>query len=384
MALHFDSSELEQRRERVCAELQQRGLDALLCFRQESDFYLTGYDTFGYCFFQCLLLCADGRFALLTRVPDLRQAQLTSVIEDIRVWTDQVDSNPPRQLVEMLDEYGCRGKTLGIEFDAYGLNAALWRKLEQEIAGFCDLEDASDLVTRHRVVKSESEIEYVRRAAELADDALEAALPLIQPGAWEGDILAAMHAAIFSGGGDYPGNEFIIGAGQDALLCRYFSGRKYLQPHDQLTLEWAGAYRHYHAAMMRTVIIGEPDPEHLRMHEIACEALSACERILRPGVAVGEVFDTHARVADSNGLKQHRYNACGYSLGATFTPTWMDWPMLYHGNPLVAEPNMVFFMHMIFVNSENQHAMTLGHTVRVTGDGCEPLSRSPLELIVVN
>ena len=73
MAIHFDSSELAQRRERVCAELQQRGLHALLCFRQESDFYLTGYDTFGYCFFQCLLLCADGRFALLTRAPDLRR-----------------------------------------------------------------------------------------------------------------------------------------------------------------------------------------------------------------------------------------------------------------------------------------------------------------------
>ena len=382
MPIHFDRSELEQRRERASVELQQRGLHALLCFRQESDFYLTGYDTLGYCFFQCLLLCADGRFALLTRSPDLRQAQHTSVIEDIRVWVDQADSNPSRQLVEMLDDYDCRGETLGIEFDAYGLSAGLWRRLEQEIASFCHLEDASDLVTGHRVVKSEAEITYVRRAAELADDALEAALPLIQPGAWEGDILAAMHTAIFSGGGDYAGNEFIIGAGQDALLCRYFSGRKHLQAQDQMTLEWAGAYRHYHAAMMRTIIIGEPDPEHVRMHEIACEALSGCEQTLRPGVAVGEVFDTHARIADANGLQQHRLNACGYSLGTTFTPTWMDWPMLYHGNPLVAELNMVFFMHMIFVNSENEHAMTLGHTVRVTEDGCECLSRSPLDLIV--
>ncbi len=98
---------------------------------------------------------------------------------------------------------------------------------------------------------------------------------------------------------------------------------------------------------------------------------------------MGEVFDTHARVADANGLKNHRLNACVYSLGTTYTPTCMDWPMLYHGNPLVAEPNMIFFIHMIFVNSDNQHAMTLGHTVRVTGDGCESLSRSSLDLIVV-
>ncbi|MCZ6796334.1 MAG: aminopeptidase P family N-terminal domain-containing protein, partial [Gammaproteobacteria bacterium] len=208
MAIHFSEQELKQRRDFACEELQKRGLHALLCFRQESDYYLSGYDTFGYCFFQCLLLCADGRMALLTRAPDLRQAQHTSIIEDIRIWSDQAGSNPARQLVDMLDEFGCRGRQLGIEYDAYGLRASIWRQLEREIDGFCDLSDASDLVTRLRLVKSKAEIVYVKRAAELADDALDAAMPLIQPGAWEGDILAAMHAAIFAGGGDYPGNEF--------------------------------------------------------------------------------------------------------------------------------------------------------------------------------
>ncbi len=75
MALHFSREELRQRRERTCAQLRQRGLHALLVFRQESDFYLTGYDTFGYCFFQCLYLGAGGETTLLTRAPDLRQAR---------------------------------------------------------------------------------------------------------------------------------------------------------------------------------------------------------------------------------------------------------------------------------------------------------------------
>ncbi len=383
MAIHFSGAELQQRRDRVCEELQRKGLHAMLCFRQETDYYLTGYDTFGYCFFQCLVLCADGRMVLLTRAPDLRQAQHTSVIEDIRIWVDDAGSNPSKQLVEILHELGCRGKTLGIEYDAYGLTAKIWRQLESELAGFCQLDDVSRLVTLHRMVKSEKEIEYVKRAAELADDALDAAMPLVQSGAWEGNILAAMHTAIFSGGGDYSGNEFIVGSGSDALLCRYFSGRKHLGEQDQLTLEWAGAYRKYHAAMMRTIIVGDVDDEHRKMHAIAVDALQACEQTLRPGIPVGEVFDTHARIADAGGLKNHRLNACGYSLGACYTPTWMDYPMLYHDNPVVAAPNMVFFMHMIFVNSESEHAMSLGHTVRVTEDGCERLSRSPLDLLAV-
>ena len=76
--------------------MQKRGLDGLLMFRQESMYYLTGYDTFGYVFFQCLYLGADGRLMLLTRAPDLLQAQHTSVIEDIRIWVDGAGRQPGR------------------------------------------------------------------------------------------------------------------------------------------------------------------------------------------------------------------------------------------------------------------------------------------------
>jgi len=383
MAIHFSRDELRARRDETCRVLRERGLHALLVFRQESSYYLTGFDTFGYCFFQCLYLGADGTVTLFTRAPDLRQARHTSDIEDIRIWRDRSGMDPAEQLVEILDEHGSGGRKLGIEFDAYGLTAYNWRRLERALEGFCDFEDGSEIVSRQRVVKSPAEIEYVGRAAELADDAMDAGLELIRPGAWEGDILAAMQGAVFAGGGDYPGNEFIIGAGRDALLCRYFSGRKHLQAKDQITLEWAGVYRRYHAAMMRTVLVGEVSDEHRRMHAAAVEAMEACEAALRPGEPVGGVFDAHARVADAHGLREHRLNACGYSLGTTFTPTWMDWPMLYTGNAVLAEPNMVFFLHMIFVNSDNGCAMTLGHTVRVTDAGCERLSRSPLDLLHV-
>jgi Xaa-Pro dipeptidase len=73
MALHFTREELAGRRQAAVRAMAERGLDGLLMFRQESMYYLTGYDTFGYVFFQCLYLGADGRFFLLTRAPDLRQ-----------------------------------------------------------------------------------------------------------------------------------------------------------------------------------------------------------------------------------------------------------------------------------------------------------------------
>jgi len=382
MAIHFTKEEFSERQQRTLALMAERNLDGLLMFRQESMYYLTGYDTFGYVFFQCLYLHNDGRLTLLTRAPDLRQAWHTSIIEDIRIWVDGPEANPALELKDILAEYGCQRKSLGLEFEAYGLTAANGRKLEAALDGFCTLVDASDLVSRLRVVKSEAELEYVRQAAELADQALEEAHRLAEPGAYEGDILAAMQGAIFKGGGDYPGNEFIIGSGRDALLCRYFSGRRQLDTEDQLTLEFAGVYRHYHAALMRTIPIGKVSPYQIKLHKICLEAMGACQETLQPGQPIGEVFDAYARVCDAAGMQAHRLNATGYSLGTTFSPNWMDWPMFYHGNPIIAEPNMVFFLHMVLMDSDAGQAMCFGHTVVVTDTGCEALSRLSLELVV--
>jgi len=381
MALHFTREELAARRAKAIELMQKRGLDGLLMFRQESMYYLTGYDTFGYVFFQCLYLGADGRLMLLTRAPDLLQAKHTSVIEDIRIWVDGPDAQPAVELREILRGLGGAGKTLGVEYEAYGLTARNGKRLDAALDGFCKLQDASDLVSRLRVVKSAAEIAHVRKAAELADLALDEAHRLAGPSAFEGDIIAAMQGAVFRGGGDDPANEYIIGSGTDALLCRYFTGRRKLDARDQLTLEFAGAYRHYHACLMRTIPIGEPLPGQREMHKVSVDALEACKAALKPGRPIGEVFDAYARVCDAAGHRAHRLNATGYSLGTTFAPNWMDWPMFYHGNPEPAAPGMVFFIHIIIFDADRGVAMTNGHTVLVTDRGCEALSKRSTDLV---
>ncbi len=384
MALHFSKVEFERRLRATQQAMTARGLDAMAMFRQESMYYLTGYDSFGYVFFQCLVLTADGRMTLLTRAPDLRQAQHTSIIEDIRIWVDGPAVNPAQDIRNILQEHGMSGKRIGVEYDAYGLTAANGKRLDSALVDFASLEDASDLVSKQRAVKSAAEIDYVRRAAALTDDALDAAHTAIAPDAFEGDILAAMQGAIFKGGGDYPSNEFIIGAGRDALLCRYFSGRKDLGHEDQITLEWAGAYRHYHAAMMRTIVVGAANDKQREMHKVCLAAMAACQSALQPGEPVGKVFDAYAHTTDKAGMAAHRLNACGYSMGASFAPNWMDWPMFYADNPTIAEPGMVFFLHMILLDSTAGLAMCPGETVLVTDDGIERLSGMNLELVTIS
>jgi Xaa-Pro dipeptidase len=222
----------------------------------------------------------------------------------------------------------------------------------------------------------------MKNAAELGDAAHKAGRETAAAGVFTGDVLAAMQGAIFKGDGDYPASHWIVGAGPSALLVRYHTGRSHLEARDQLMLEYASSYRHYHAAQMLTVLTGEADDEHRRMYDACREALAACEATVKPGATMGEVFDAHARVMDAHGMREHRLNACGYSMGSTYPPNWMDWPMFFHGNPVEIRPNMTFFLHMILMNSGSHHAMALGRTVAVTTSGCQPLHRAPLDLVV--
>jgi Xaa-Pro dipeptidase len=382
MALHFEREEFEARRSRVMEEMARRRLSVLLLFAPESHYWLTGYDTFGYCFFQCLVLTREGTFTLLTRSADLRQARHTSIIEEIIVWPDAAGIVPAQQLRVLLNDLGFLGTRIGVEYDTHGLTAANGRALDDALENFGTIEDSSDLIPTLRTVKSPAEIAYVRRAAELADDALDAGLELIAPGADEGAVLAAMQGAVFTGGGDYPANPFIVTSGDDALLCRIKSGRRKLAENDQITLEFAGVYRLYHVALMRTVLVGQPTDRHRELYAACAEALAACEEAMRPGNTFGAVFDAHAKVMDEHGTTKHRLNACGYSLGARYAPSWMEWPMFYRDNPSVIAPDMVLFAHMILMDSDADAAMCLGRTYLTTEGAPEPLSRHGTELLV--
>ena len=382
MSLHFSKQEFLSRKSRVIDSMKEQNIDALLMFKQESMYWLTGYDSFGFVFFQTLILKNDGELILLTRAPDLRQAKNTSNIKNIIIWEDKETSSPTDTLKNILFDLKLNGKNIGIEYDSYGLTGRNTIKLNNSLKDFGNLEDKSELISNLRVVKSNEEIIYIKKAAELADNALDIVWKTVKAGVDEGKILAEMQKVIFAGGGDYAGNEFVIGSGHNALLCRYQSEKRILSDVDQLTIEWAGTYKHYHSALMRTIPIGKADQKHYKMHDACVDALTNCEKKLIPGNKVGEVFDAHAKIFDSHGYKKSRMNACGYSLGATFATTWMDVPpMIFTGNPLIIKPGMVFFMHMILMDSDNELAMNLGETYLVTENGNERLGKQKLDLV---
>lgn len=383
--LHFDQSEFQMRLTNARKLMHRDGLDALLIFSQESHFYLTGFDTKGFVFFQCIVLTTDDApMTLLTRRPDLEQARRTSIIEDIRLWYDAPGADPTSELQEILTEKGLKGARVGVELRSFGLTGDKHELLRQRFTDWCALVDASCLVRELRLIKSKAEIAHVRHAAELADQSLEAMTDVAGPGVFEGRIAAAGIAPILEGGGDMPPSGPVLGSGDRALLVRSASGYRHLDDEDQLTIEHAGSYRHYCACLMRTLTIGKAGTAHQDMFSATRDAMGAMTDAARSGNTIGQIDDAHRASFDAAGYGEARMSACGYSLGATYSPSWMDVPpMIHSGNDMPIRAGMILFLHAILIDAKRNLAMSAGYTI-LTLDGAqapEVLSRLPLELI---
>lgn len=383
VTLRFAEAEYRARLAAAREGLARRGLDALIVFAQESHYYLTGFDTSGYVFFQAGVVTTEDRpTALLTRRPDLRQAETTSLYDEVRIWLNAEDARPARDLRDLLDSLGLKGRRVGVEFATHGLTGANARALEAELSGFCALEDASDLVRGLRLVKSSAELAYMREAGWLADVATGAMIAATAPGALDSAVTAAGVAAMLREGADMPATGPLVNSGPRALFGRGVGGPRRIEPRDQLMIELGASFCRYHVCIEHTIAIGPVDPRQRAMMAVAIAALDEIVEAARPGRAIGALDDIHRRVLDDAGFATQRFSACGYSLGATFRPTWMDAPpMIYSGNPLQLEPGMTLFVHIMIPDVRTGLAAGVGQTFVVRERGAaERLSALPLAL----
>ena len=384
-SLPFSRDEHMARQARLRAELADRGLDAMLVFAQESHFWLTGYDTGGYVFFQCAVVTADDRpIVLLTRRPDLIQARQTSTIEDIRIWWDADDANPAVDLRAILEELGLRGKRVAVELNTHGLTGwNLWR-LQGALGDFCKLEDDDHLIRQLRLIKSPAEMHYMRKAAEIIDRSLEDVIAAARPGISEAALKAVYLTSSLERGADMPPNAPLFNSGDRAVYGRGVSGPRVIGEQDQILVEYPVAFRRYCVKTEWTIVFGKLPDAQRRMYDVARATLRDMTEIARPGTTLGEIFDVHAAGLDAGGYRAHRYGATGYSVGCTYAPTSMDVPpMIYSGNRTVCAPGMTLFYHVMIGDSDTGHAMGVGHTLLVTEGAPEVLTALPDELTVV-
>lgn len=385
VTLLFDEAEHRGRLARTRARMRAEGLDALLIFAQESHFYLTGFDTSGYVFFQAGVITADddAPTTVLTRTPDKRQAEVASLYDDVRIWLNAEDADPAADLKGILHDLGLTGGRVGVEMDSHGLTVANWQRVEVNLSDIVTLVDASHVVRLLRLVKSRAELELTRAAGRLADIGVMAAFDAATPGVFDTALAGAAITAQLAAGADVPSGGPLLNVGPRALFGRGIGGARRLGAQDQILVELAGSACRYHVVVEHTAVTGTPDPRQLAQMDVAIDALMQVKQAAQPGVALGTLDDIHRHVLDAAGFSKARYAACGYALGCTFKPTWMDVPpMIYSGNPLVIETGMVFFVHIMIPDAATGLVAGVGQTFAIgeQGGSVETFSNLPLQL----
>ncbi len=381
--IHFSREEFSQRQQKTRKHLQNLELDGLLLFKIEDMYWLTGYESDGFCIFGCMFIGTDGALTHLARPADLGNLSYSSICEDVRISPDTEDSTRAEHVKDMLRSLGMEGKKIGIQVDTMGLTPRLFLEISEILDGWCDLTVAPDFIRILRLVKSPQELSYFRKAGEVMDVVMDKVIEATCPGAFEGDIYATFYDTLFRLDADLPAHIPPLGSGDSALNLRYTTKRKNVSENDQVTLELGLAYRHYHVACMGVVLTGpEINNRHLKMHKTSVIALDAVQAALRPGTTVGELFDIYKATLEERSEHDAVLTVAGYTMGAMWPPTWMEEPMIFEGNPLVLEENMTFFNHMILNDREIGLSMAVGETAIVTKDVPEIITHTPREPII--
>jgi ectoine hydrolase len=378
---NFETPEYLARIARTRAEMERRGLDALVVVDPSNMSWLTGYDGWSFYVHQAVVLALEGEPLWWGRGMDAVGARRTVFMADdrIRGYDDVLVQNPERHpmrdLAAVLDELGLARARIGVELDNYYYTAAAHRTLSEALPE-ATLLDATGLVNWRRAVKSPREIEYMRRAARIVEAMHARILEVAEPGVPKNRLVAEIYRAGIEGAdghwGDYPAIVPMAPSGMDATAPHLTWDDRPLRRGEATFFEIAGAHRRYQCPQSRTLFLGEAPDKYRR-------ATEAGLALARPGACAGEVADAFNAALNRHGFRKD--SRCGYAIGISYPPDWGERTISFrHGDMTVLEPGMTFhFMPALWLDDRG---LEITEPILVTETGHERLCSTPAELFV--
>ncbi len=382
----FTAEEYDQRLTRVRTAMIERGLDGMLVSSPESICYLTGLNYHGYFAYQSLVVSLSGVPCLITRA--MEGPTIRDEVPNVRhcPYSDSASSGggvaaqyvePVRVTVDTITAEGLSAARLGIEanssFFAYGIAQGIRDGLPQAA-----IEDASDIISECRLVKSAQEILYARQAATVTDAMMMAGIATAGPGVMQQDVMAAIYQAMFHRGGTFPAFVPLV-RGTDSIDHEHSTWQnKALQYGDKLFIELSGCIERYHAPAGRLIFIGKAPKQVHEIQAICDDAFQAAAAALKPGVVARDVYAAWQNVVNNAGLEGYRRQHCGYSVGIGFPPSWSGSGVpksLRHDSNMEIRAGMVFhLMSGMFHTDKGSYFISNG--TLVTDSGSEVLTKT--------
>lgn len=379
--MSFPMEEYERRLRELRQRMERQGLEVVIITDPENLFYLTEYQTTGYSYFQALVVPLVDKPFMVTRLLEETNVHARTWVEITRPYTDTGDAI--ETLWHALNEFDLQGRVIGYERNSYFFPAY---QQDRMMASWYQAEfvDCFGIVEEGRVIKSDHEIEVMRRAARAGQAGMSAGLEAIREGVTENEVAAEISAAMFRAGGEYPAVMPYVTSGPRCMIGHAtWEGRR-IEKGDTVFLEVGGCFRRYHAAQMRTAYVGEP-PEVVREAEkLVLEALESMLSTLRPGITVSDADRSARDVISRSAVGGALVTRAGYSIGVAFAPAWDEGYImsLKPGDHRPLEENMTFHIIPWLFGYEGDRVMAISETVRITSSGCEALHDLDRALVV--
>lgn len=370
----FAASEYAERLAKVRAVMQKRGLDALLVSGPEDIFYLTGLNYQGHFAFTALVLTAEGQSPIVARA--MEHETLAVQIPDYEHVAFGDSDDAAAALARAIRARGLEGGVIGVDKHTMSLPIGVWEGIVDRMSR-ARWEDGSGIVAAVRAVKSAAEIECVRQAAAISDNALQSSIGVAGVGVNEREVAAEVYRSMVTSGSEYPGFAPLIRSSRLLLHEHTTWQDRVLQAGDGLFMELSGCVNRYHAPLSRMVYVGDIPGEVDAASEIALAGLEEICGALRPGALAGEVYAAWQAVIDEAlGHRDYRRHHCGYVVGIGFPPSWVGGSMvqgLSPGSELPIRAGMVFHL-LPWLIGQGPADYVVSDTVLVTEAGAELLT----------
>lgn len=366
----FPMEEYERRLKELKERMVERRLDVVIISDPENLMYLTDYQTTGYSYFQTLVVPIDSAPFMITRQMEESNVIERTWVEHTRPYSDTGDA--VQMLYSALKDYGLEEKAIGYERNSYFFPAY---QQDRFLTSFPNDNtfDCYGIVEEGRIIKSPAEIALMKRAAHAAQEGMKAGYQAVKPGVTENEIAGEICRAMFAAGGEYPAVLPYVTSGPRSMIGHATWEGREVKEGEHVFLEIGGCVRRYHAAMMRTVVLGDLSPAMSHAETVMCEALQEVRSFIRPGVTVSDVDQVVRKIITSNEVGATLITRAGYMIGIAFPPSWDEGYILSikPGDPTILKEGMTFHLIPWMWGVEGDKTCGISDTIVVTEDGCE-------------
>ena len=358
----------EDRLYRCQDKLAEQGVDALVLFPSPNFYYLTGFEEEPAERHLFAFVTTDD-FAIVAPTMYADQIKAETFIKEVYDWDDGED--PMAVVEDVLDQLDVSDSKVLLDDRMFALfSLDLQKALPEASFGL-----ASEVLDDLRIIKDETELEALREAGRISDEASETvrAMGADAVGLTEAELVEKIRAELEARGGEGFSFDAIVGSGPNGAQPHYRHGDREIQAGEPVIPDFGTSYDSYPGDQTRTAVFdGEPPAGFEEIHTLVNDALDAAVEAVEPGVTAGSIDEAARSVIENAGYGEQFIHRTGHGLGLEVH----EEPYIVADNDTVLEPGMV---HSIEpgIYLEGEYGARIEDIVVVTENGCERLNNSP-------